>query len=139
MVQNKNIKNNNKNIKNLNKKIKDLRDLQQHILDELYAFDHLKGKLFVVNNIYKVKDKYYLDISIKNKKNQNEKLIEYVQQQFTPFPHIIEFLDENFRSKNPLKIQLFFNNQMVPVLLVNNKGYYLPDFNSNMIYTPDSK
>lgn len=129
----------NNNLKNLKEKVKELKDLQQHILDEIYAFDHLKGKLFIINNIYKVKDKYYIDISIKNKKNQNEKLIEFVQKQFDPYPKIIEFLDENFRLEKPFKVQLFFNNQMVPVLLVNNKGYYLPDFNSNIFYTPDSK
>lgn len=102
--------------------------IKQRILDEVYFQQHVLGKLFLISNIFKVDNKYHIEMKIKGRKKQDERLLDYIHQYLHENPIFLDFLNENMNRKEPLEVQLYYNRDFKPILLVNKRGFHFIDF-----------
>ncbi len=103
-------------------------EIKNRILDEIYFQEHVLGKLFQITNIYKVKGKYHIEMKMKGRKKQDERLINHINHFFHENPIFLDFLNENMNRKIPLDVQMYYNRDFKPILLVNKRGFHFIDF-----------
>ena len=115
-------------IKKNDKEEREYEEIKQRILDEVYFQQNVPGKLFIISNIFKINKKYHVEIKIKGRKKQDERLLKYVNHYLHENPLFLDFLNENMNRKEPLEVQIFYNRDFKPILLVNKRGFHFIDF-----------
>ena len=103
-------------------------EIKNRIMDEIYFQEHVLGKLFQIQNIYKVGGKYHIEMKMKGRKKQDERLLNHINHFFHENPIFLDFLNENMNRKVPLEVQMYYNRDFKPILLVNKRGFHFIDF-----------
>jgi hypothetical protein len=103
-------------------------EIKNRIMDEIYFQEHVLGKLFQITNIYKVSGKYHIEMKMKGRKKQDERLINHIHHFFHENPLFLDFLNNNMNRKVPLEVQFYYTRDFKPILLVNKRGFHFIDF-----------
>ncbi len=103
-------------------------EIKNRIKDEIYFQEHVLGKLFQITNIYKVDRKYHIEMKMKGRKKQDERLLNHIHHFFHENPVFLDFLNENMNRKVPLEVQMYYTRDYKPILLVNKRGFHFIDF-----------
>lgn len=106
----------------------ELKKLRNHIKHEIYFQKHIQGKLINITNIFKVDQKYTIEMHIQDQRNQNHQLLDHFQNYLHEYPLFLDFLDKNYSRKQPFPIQFYFTKDLQPVVFVNKRGFYFLDF-----------
>ncbi len=147
LILNENNKNNknNKNIKKIGDiKKKEKTDMEtigylkkelENVLNNIEIFKRLRHKLYEIENIYKIKNKYFIDIKIKDH-NENRDLKRYIENNIRKHINFMNYVSK-IKENNNIKIEMTYSKDLEPIIFINKKSIYLIDLEAILRNNPN--